>query len=161
MQYSTTEFETLYTQCFPQCLRLAISVLHEENEARDVVQEMFLKLWESEKVIDNPRAFILRSVRNAALNRISMIDTREKIRRRLTLESAESDFDIESRSADVISAIGKVLTPRQQEVIDRIYAGGMSYKAASESLGISVSAVNKNLVTALKKLRTHFKSGKE
>lgn len=130
-----------------------MSLLHEENEARDVVQEMFLKLWESEKSIDNPRAFILRAVRNAALNRISMMETREKILRRLTLESADSDVDVEGRSADVISAIGRELTPRQQEVIERIYTDGMSYKAAAEALGISVAAVNKNLVAALKKLR--------
>ena len=42
MQYSTTEFETLYLQCFPPAKRLAISLLHEEDEARDVVHEVFL-----------------------------------------------------------------------------------------------------------------------
>ena len=45
MEYSTTEFETLYIQCFPPSMRLAMCLLHEEDEARDVVQEVFLKLW--------------------------------------------------------------------------------------------------------------------
>lgn len=38
MEYSTTEFETLYRQCFPPAMRLAVSMLHEEDEARDIVQ---------------------------------------------------------------------------------------------------------------------------
>lgn len=49
MEYSTTEFETLYIQCFPPSMRLAMSLLHEEDGASDVVQEVFLKLWESGK----------------------------------------------------------------------------------------------------------------
>ena len=64
-------------------MRLAVSLLHGEDEARDVVQEVFLKLWESNIRVENPMAFLLRAVRNACLNRINMLDTRDKICRRL------------------------------------------------------------------------------
>ncbi|MCM1356381.1 MAG: sigma-70 family RNA polymerase sigma factor [Staphylococcus sp.] len=160
MQYSTTEFETLYTRCFPPSMRLAMSLLHEEDEARDVVQEVFIKLWESDIRIENPTAFLMRSVRNACLNRINMLDTREKIRQRLTLEAPPDDVDFEQRDEEVMSAIQRLLTPREREVVDRIYTEGMSYKEAAENLEVSVAAVNKNIVSALKKLRTHFKTGK-
>lgn len=160
MQYSTTEFETLYNRCFPPSMRLAMSLLHEEDEARDVVQEVFLKLWESDIRIDNPTAFLIRAVRNACLNRINMLDTREKIRQRLTLEAPPDDQDFEQRNEEVMSAIHRLLTPREREVVDRIYTDGMSYKEAAENLEVSVAAVNKNIVSALKKLRTHFKTGK-
>lgn len=160
MQYSTTEFETLYLQCFPPSMRMAMSLLHEEDDARDVVQEVFLRLWESGIRIENPMAFIIRSVRNACLNRISMLDTREKIRQRMTLEPIPEDFDIDGRNEEVMSAIQRLLTLRERQVVDRIYSEGMSYKEAAESLEVSVAAVNKNVVTALKKLRKHFKTGK-
>lgn len=160
MQYSTTEFETIYNRCFPPSMRLAMSLLHEEDEARDVVQEVFLKLWESDIRIDNPTAFLIRAVRNACLNRINMLDTREKIRQRLMLEAPPDDQDFEQRNEEVMSAIRRLLTPREREVVDRIYAEGMSYKEAAENLEVSVAAVNKNIVSALKKLRTHFKTGK-
>lgn len=160
MGYSTSEFETLYTQCFPPSMRLAMSLLHEEDDARDVVQEVFLKLWESNIRIENPTAFIIRSVRNACLNRISMLDTRDKIHQRIMLDAPPDDFDIEGRNEEVMSAIQKLLTPRERDVVDRIYTEGLSYKETAHNLEVSVAAVNKNIVSALKKLRTHFKTGK-
>ncbi|MDE5877410.1 MAG: sigma-70 family RNA polymerase sigma factor [Muribaculaceae bacterium] len=160
MRYSTTEFETLYTSCFPPSMRLAMSLLHEEEEARDVVHEVFLRLWESDMRVDNPLAFIIRSVRNACINRINMLDTREKIRMRLTLEALPEDYDSEQRNDEVVAAIRQLLTAREQQVVNNVYTQGMSYKETAEKLGVTVAAVNKNIVAALKKLRTHFKTGK-
>lgn len=159
MQYSTTEFETLYIRIFPPSMRLAMSLLHDEDEARDAVQEVFVKLWETDSRVSNPDAFIVRSVRNACLNRINMLDTRERIRQKLTLDAMPpEDFDIESRNEEVQAAISRVLTPREKQVVDKIYAEGLSYKEAAANLGVSVGAINKNVVAALKKLRTHFKN---
>lgn len=158
MNYSPSEFETLYTRCFPASMRLAMSLLHEEDEARDVVHEVFLKLWESDETIGNPTAFILRAVRNACLSRLRSPDTREKIHRRLSLEPPPDDFDPGQHSEEISAAISTLLTPRQQQVIAKIYSEGLSYRATADSLGVSVAAVNKYLVGALKKLRDHFKS---
>lgn len=160
MQYSTTEFETLYIQCFPPAMRLALSLLHEEDEARDVVHEVFLKLWESDVKVDNPSAYILRSVRNASLSRIRKLDVREKVKLKLMLEPPPDDFDYEQRNEEVNKAVGRLLTSREQQVVEKIYTEGLSYKDAAASLGVSVAAINKNIVGALKKLRTHFKTGK-
>lgn len=160
MGYSATEFEALYIRCFPAAMRLAMSLLHDEDEARDVVQEVFARLWESDIRADNPMAFIVRAVRNACINRINKLDVREKIRLRLALEPLPDDAGTWQRSEEVLSAIKKLLTPREQLVVEKIYTEEMSYKEAAESLGISVATVNKNIVAALKKLRNHFKTGK-
>lgn len=137
-----------------------MSLLHEEEEARDVVHEVFLKLWESDTRINNPMAYIIRSVRNTSISRIRMLDTREKIRQKLMLEPPPDDFDFEQRNEEVLTAMKKLLTSREQEVVAEIYTEGKSYKEAAADIGVSVGAVNKYLVTALKKLRIHFKSSK-
>lgn len=160
MRFSTTEFETLYIQCFPPAMRLAMSLLHEEDEARDVVHEVFLKLWESGERVDNPKAYVIRSVRNASVSRIRKLDVREKIRLKLMLEPPPDDFDYERRNEEVKMAVERLLTPREQQIVEKIYTEGLSYKDAAASLGISAAAINKNIVAALKKLRTHFKTGK-
>lgn len=159
MPYTTTEFETFYTRYFPPAMRFAMSLLHDEEEARDIVQEAFLKLWESDTSIDNPPAFIIKAVRNASLNRVNQIDTREKIRRKLSLKDPEGDdeSDMEGRIEETKSAVESILTQREQQTIRLIYSDGMSYKEAAEKLGVSKAAVNKHLVGALKKLRNHFK----
>lgn len=160
MEYSTTEFETLYIQCFPPSMRMAMSLLHMEDEARDVVQEVFLKLWESNIRVENPMSFLIRAVRNACLNRINALDIRDKIHQRIMLDSPAEDFDINGRNDEIRSAIQKLLTPREREVVDRIYTEGLSYKDAAENLDVSVATINKNIVSALKKLRDHFKTVK-
>ena len=160
MRYSTTEFETLYIQCFPPAMGMAMSLLHEEDEARDVVHEVFLKLWESEARVENPQAYLIRSVRNASVSRIRKLDVREKIKAKLMLEPPPDDFDYERRNEEVRDAIHLLLTSRERQVVDKIYTEGMSYKDTAASLGVSVATVNKNIVGALKKLRTHFKTGK-
>ncbi len=160
MQYSTPEFETLYKRCFPASMRLAMSLLHDEDDARDVVHEVFLKLWESETRIENPNAYILRSVRNTSLSRIRNLDVREKVKRNLMLEPPPEDFDYEQRNEDVKNAIARLLSSRERQIVEKIYTEGLSYKEAAENLGVSVAAINKNIVAALKKLRTHFKTGK-
>lgn len=159
MQYSTTEFETLYKQCFPSSMKLALSYLHDEDEARDIVQEVFIKLWESERLVGNPLAFTLRSVKNACVNRINMLDTRERIRQRISLENPPDDCSQEKRHEEVLSSMQRLLTTRELQVVEKLYREGLSYRETSETLGISVATVNKHIVTALKKLRTHFKIG--
>ncbi len=137
-----------------------MSLLHDEDDARDVVHEVFLKLWESETRIENPNAYILRSVRNTSLSRIRNLDVREKVKRNLMLEPPPEDFDYEQRNEDVKNAIARLLSSRERQIVEKIYTEGLSYKEAAENLGVSVAAINKNIVAALKKLRTHFKTGK-
>lgn len=160
MQYSITEFEAIYLRCFPPAMRLAISLLHDEDDARDAVQEVFLRLWESDTGIENPQAFVIRSVRNVCLNRIAAADTRERFRRRYSLDEPDDGVDIEARHSEIRSAVQTLLTQRERQVVDKIYADGLSYKETAASLEVSVSMINKSVVSALKKLRTHFKTNK-
>lgn len=157
MQYSETEFEALYKRCFPPAMMMAMSLLHQEDEARDVVQDVFVKLWESNFSVANPMAFVMRATRNASLNRISMLDTREKIRQRMTLELPSEESPPHRSDEEVMSAINQSLTTRERQILEKVYSDGLSYKETAENLGVSVTAVNKNVVNALKKLRCYFK----
>lgn len=156
MLYSAPEFETLYKQLFLPAMRLALSLLHDEEEARDVVHEVFSKIWESNKRIENPSAFIIRAVRNASLNRISLLDTRTRVIRQLSLELHTEEVDAECNE-EVLDAINSLLTTREQQIVDKIYQEGLSYKKTARMLDISESTVNKHVVSALKKLRCHFR----
>ncbi|MDE6485765.1 MAG: sigma-70 family RNA polymerase sigma factor [Duncaniella sp.] len=160
MQYTTAEFETLYKHHFPPSMRLAMSLLHDEDEARDVVQEVFLKLWETDYSVENPAGFILRAVRNTCLTHLNRLDTREKILRRLALDEPPDDYDIQLRNEEITMAVKILLTPKERVTVEKIYSDRMTYRETAESLGVSVAAVNKNVVSALKKLRNHFKTGK-
>lgn len=159
MAYSISEFESLYTGIFPPAMKLAMSLLHDESEARDAVQEVMLKLWESELVIANPQAFVLRSVRNTCINAINSKQVRERVMQKLTLDTVEVDeAEPEQRSRMVLKGVQQALTAREREVVDKVYTQNLSYKDAAAELGVSVAAVNKNVVSALRKLRMYIKN---
>jgi RNA polymerase sigma-70 factor (ECF subfamily) len=52
------------------------------------------------------------------------------------------------------------LTPQTGRIIKMHYNEELSYKEISDSLGISLSAVNKHIVQGLRKLRSTFKNRK-
>ena len=159
MQYTINEFEDLYKRCVGPCMRLAMSMLRDEDAARDAVQEVFLRLWESDMSIANAEAFIARSVRNACLNHLRTCDTRTRIINSLPLdEAAAPEAEGDLRRQEVADAIGRLLSERERQVVGKVYSEGLSYKDAAACLGVSVAAVNKNLVGALRKLRAHFKT---
>ena len=164
MQYSISEFETIYLRCFPAAFRLALSLLHDEDEARDATQEVFLKLWQTDTAVSNPAAFVIRAVRNVCLNRIDALDARERFIRNLPLDPLDDPpddpIDPDDRHAQVRSAVDSLLSPRQRQVVAKIYSEGLSYKQTAQELDVSVAMVNKSIVGALKKLRSFFKSQK-
>ena len=81
---------------------------------------------------------------------------KEKIKRQILLEQTPEDVDLSSRFEKVMNAINCLLTQRERQVVEKIFTEGMSYKEASLSLDVSVATINKNVVSALKKLRSHF-----
>ncbi len=52
--------------------------------------------------------------------------------------------------------IDEGLTPQTSRVLRLCYDKGLSYREAADELGISVAAVNKHMVQALRKLRERF-----
>lgn len=55
MQYTKKEFEPVYRASYPRALGLAMSFIHSEDEARDIVQDAFFKLWEGAAALPTPK----------------------------------------------------------------------------------------------------------
>lgn len=156
MSYPLSEFEHTYKRLYPPALRLAMSMLHDEHEARDVVQNVFVKVWESEIAIENIEAYVIRAVRNNCLNTINKSRMIDRVHQSLTLMVEDDAEATEYRDQQVSLAVKVLLSPREQQVVDSVYRQGLSYKESARLLNISVASINKNIVSSLKKLRTHF-----
>ena len=77
---STEKFYEIVLPLKDKLYRHALSIVRERNEAEDIVQDVFLKLWDKRKelvLIDNLDAYCYRATRNLALDRISMKSTRK------------------------------------------------------------------------------------
>ena len=145
-------------------IRHALRFTGDLDRARDVVQDVFLHLWQADRGrVDGHLAGWLYTVcRNRAL------DVAGKERRTVPLternEAAELGFlepdaVAERHEADNhVAAAIRTLSENQQEVIRLKFQDAMSYKEISEVTGLSVSNVGYLLHTAIKRIRQRLVS---
>ena len=153
--------ERLFHDNYERMYRLAYALLHDNEEARDVVGDVFFRLWDKFSG-DEPPAYLLRSVRNACLNIIAKKRRDERFGKLLPIDDSmqmmnENPIRLEERWQATLDSIAHDLTPRTASVIRMCFGDGCSYRETAEELGISVSAVNKHIVKGLRTLRERLK----
>ncbi len=70
-----SEFSEIYLPLSQPLYRVALYFLENEDDACDVVQDLYLKIWNARDTLDfihNPRAYCITMVRNLCLDRIRM-----------------------------------------------------------------------------------------
>lgn len=159
----TTAIETVYLNCRGRLVRLAATLLGDDDEARDIVQDVFLGLIERPVAADRAEAYIMTAVRNRALDRMRSLSRRQRVERMLPLDDdillsvADCDDDMSDTVAEVNRFVADGLTPSVRNVVREVFYRRRSYREAAEHLGISVTTVNKHVVSALRLLRNRFK----
>jgi RNA polymerase sigma-70 factor (ECF subfamily) len=141
-------------------LRYAARFTTSEAEARDVVQDTFLKLCQARRSdVENHLApWLYRVCRNRA------IDIRRKEKRvqslpeateqRLVSADPAPDSVMEQKQGRAqILAVVDLLPPKQREVVELRFQSGLSYKEISEVTGSTVSNVGVLIHTAVKRIR--------
>jgi RNA polymerase sigma-70 factor (ECF subfamily) len=139
--------------------RYAASILGDEDSAKDVVQDTFIRLWREprESVEGHVRAWLFRVCRNRALDhrkkggRMKPLDAEHTT----AVEDAPGPQAMAERQdshARILHLMG-ALPENQQEVVRLKFQNGMSYKEIASVTELSVSNVGVLLHTALNTLR--------
>lgn len=144
-------------------LRFATHFLKDEDEAKDVVQDVFLKLWQKRDTlaeIENIEAFAMRMTRNRCLdviraNKVVPIDAETD--RKMKAETVDVHSKIElSESANQIKMLIGKLPDIQRTVMHLRDIEELSYEEIAEATDIKVNAIRVNLSRARKKVREEF-----
>jgi RNA polymerase sigma-70 factor (ECF subfamily) len=156
----TEQFEQLFHSEFGRMYKAAYILLGNEDEAKDVVQDVFAQLWAGTIPLreESTRAFLLTCVRNRCLNLIAHRKTTLEAMQLLTPEVIESGQHDEEIITAIEDYIDHRLTTQTGRIIRMHYDEEQSYKEIGQQLGISLSAVNKHIVQGLRKLRQTFKN---
>jgi RNA polymerase sigma-70 factor (ECF subfamily) len=142
-------------------INYAASILHgDEDRARDVVQEAFLRLWQAdhEKVRENVKAWLYTVCRNRCLD-ILRKDNRLDIGNEDAIAGACDWRPDPSGHADTHELTDRVwqlverLSHIQREVIKLKYIHDASYKDIARITGLTIGNVGFIMHTAIKKLR--------
>ena len=135
------ETERLFKQQAERMHKLAVTLLHDEEEARDAVSEIFERLTNGDirLPMEKPESYLLVCLRNLCLDQIRKLTLRERMERHLTMDSP-SLIPVETEEEllnEMMSYAEEMMTPQTWRVFQLRFDEGLSYRHISEQLGIS------------------------
>ena len=151
------DFSDIYLPLSDYLFRIAYYILESEDDAKDVVQDLYLKLWKSLDALDsvhNPRAYCTTLVRNMSIDRIR----RGQLSDGPPSETIGSASDVQSVIEDrerlngITEAIRK-LPEAQFKVLQMKVFDGMSYEEISRKTGMNNLTLRVLLSQARRKLK--------
>ncbi|MBX3240885.1 MAG: RNA polymerase sigma-70 factor [Chitinophagaceae bacterium] len=156
-------FAEIYHRYWERLALRVLKVVHSREDARDIVQEVFVSIWKRRAEIElrGPLiVYLLKSVRNIAIRYIEKNITRNNYLQTLSASIAEEvpdpilhcEYRELQRKLDQAVAS---LPPKMQEVYLLSRNEKMSYKEIADRLGIAENTVRKQLSNALKSLRAY------
>lgn len=139
----------------------ALRMLHDEEEAKDVLQDLFTVLWDNRHGIQYHSSFssyLYKALRNRILDLMSHKKVEQKYIDSLArfIEEGECVTDQlirEKELAQVIESEISLLPPRMREVFEMSRNTDLSYKQIADELHISDKTVKKQVSSALHILR--------
>jgi len=154
------EFKTDVLPISNKLLRFALQILQDEDEAKDVLQDVFLKLWEKRNElnkVENLEAFAMRMIRNRCLDLIRSKRTISigtiKIKNLPGEECSEDNLLEDSDTANHLKQIISALPELQRTIIHLRDIEQLEYDEISKATDLNVNAIRVNLSRARKKVR--------
>ena len=157
---STEQFQKDILPFQDKMYRYALSIVYDVDLAKDIVQEVFLKIWKKRdqlSQINNKEAWCIRVTRNMALDKLKLAH-----RKNVGLEFAANHFvstlnpEGLAEEKDLVAAIYEMmqdLSEQQREIFRLRDLLGYSNKEIKELLNLSDSQVKVNLFRARQKIK--------
>ena len=160
-----SELEILFKTHYAVMYRLAVSLLYDADEARDVVSDVFASLLDGGMAIrsDNARAFLLTCVRNSCINVIRHKQMRERFIK-FYATNAEPRVDGPDDSmmlAELRDYINNQLPPLSRRIFTMRYLQDMTCQQVADAVGVSRVTVHHHLSQSLEKINAYFNNSKQ
>ncbi len=157
-------FEQLFRDYFTRLCNFAQSYINDLDTAREIVQEVYINLWQKKESIDTDKSiksYLYASVKNRCLNYIR--DNKKFRSYVLDVEIADFEVTFESDAfteselqTKINNALGK-LPEKCRQVFQLSRFEELKYKEIAAKLNISVKTVEAQMSKALKILREELK----
>ena len=163
--FGKEDYSKIYAIYFPKLVRFSQTYLHTQEDAENLVQDIFLYLWENREqipLLGNMNAYLFTVVKNRCIDFLRRQAKNDEKKRSLSeLEEKELQFKLYSFSvADIEHLISQAvdsLPARCKEIFILSRIEGLRHKEISERLNISVNTIESQIAIALKKLKVALK----
>ena len=158
-------FSELYVRYYDPLHFYCQKFLNDDNEAEDVVQDIFMHLWETRSTLAITSSFsgyIYASAHNRILKMMRQFDVHLRYAQHILMNAKEctnetEDAILDNDYASLLNEMMERLSPKQKEVFRLSRMEGLTYKEIAEILHISVPAVQKHVSNVLEKIKGYLK----
>jgi RNA polymerase sigma-70 factor (ECF subfamily) len=160
-------FEDLFARYSGILYATALKFLKDDADAQDVVQDVFIQIWDKAKLYDpakgKPLTWALTLTRNRSIDRIRSIQRRSRLRDDFEKESAVDESGIlrealsgvdASDTAKILRDVVGQLPAPQRTVIQLAYFEGLTHTEIADRLGEPLGTIKARARRALMKLKT-------
>jgi RNA polymerase sigma-70 factor, ECF subfamily len=144
---------------------LARRVLVDRAGAEEVIQEVFLRLWNAPDKFDPARgtlrSYLLAQAHGRAVDLLRSETSRKRREDREARKTAESGYDLEHEVWDLavaerVQSALALLPVEERRAIELAYFGGHTYREVAELLGNPEGTVKSRIRSGLRRLREHL-----
>lgn len=143
----TYNIEGVFTSWYSSLCFFAFRYVQDDEVARDIVQEVFVRLMEKKPIFESElhlKNFLYRTVKNGGLNYLRQKLSREHYLEYLRQEGEEEEFDCRMAESEIFGALKKaveLLPPECRKVFRLCYFEGMDNDTAAKTLNLSIETV--------------------
>lgn len=146
---------------------LARRVLADLTSAEEVLQEVFLRLWNQPEKFDadrgSLRSYLLAQAHGRSVDLLRSEGSRRRREERDAFRTAESGYDLEREVWDItlasrVKEAVAVLPQDERRAIELAYFGGHTYREVATLLGQPEGTVKSRIRAGLKRLRSALTS---
>jgi RNA polymerase sigma-70 factor (ECF subfamily) len=161
---SQTAFSSLYAMHVKRVYAFALKILKSPALAEDIVQEVFVRLWETGPQL-NPKlslqGYLFTIARNLSLNVIRKAARETIITDEIAghaMDKSENGlaFAQHMQTKEFVSRAVQLLPPQRKKIYELCHGDGYTYKQAAEKLGIKDATVNSQMVKAIRSIKEYL-----
>ena len=154
-------FKYFFDTYYDDLCNFVNSYLREESISEDIVQNIFIYLWEKKGSLNlknSVKAYLYTASKNKSLNYLRNIKTQNRITEEhfsqsdITTGSTDQYLEFEELKSIINQAIGR-LPARCKKIYQLSRDREMTNKEIASELGISVKTVENQITIALKKIK--------
>ena len=157
------EFEQFFKTNYPRFYFYAMQYIEEEEACKDIVSDCFAKIYPicSEFTAQQMLTYMYSTVRNRCLDSLRHQETEQKyVKHELQISDREIDDDQWLRRENILNIIYESideLPTKTRDIIDLCFYQKKTYREAGEACGVSISAIRKHIMKAVKFFRNELK----
>lgn len=166
---SENAFTRLYHHYSLPLYHNVLSLVKDEHIAEELVQEVFSKIWKQKATITiekNFAGYLFVMARNRVFDFFQQVNRDQALYEKMKAVASAHYDHIEQalfakENADLLRRAIDTLPPQRRKAFELCKLEGLTYRQASEEMGISLSTIKDHMVNALESIRIYISKNVE